>query len=429
MHGRENPGRKGAQGKSKVLKRNGKMEFDVEKIREDFPILKRQVNGHPLIYLDNGATSQKPVQVIDAICDYYRNHNANVHRGVHKLSEESTSLYEEARKEIAEFINASPDEIIFTKNASESLNLVAYTYGEANIQKGDKIATTIMEHHSGYIPFVALAEKKGAKIEVLKVNEEGEIPESEYSKLEGSKLASIVHASNVLGTISPVDEFGKIVHEGGGKILVDGSQSVPHMKVDVKKMDCDFFAFTGHKMLGPTGIGVLYGRKDLLEEMPPFLYGGDMVADAKLNSFKWAEVPHKFEAGTPHVSGVIGLGAAARYLKNIGMEKIRAHELSLISHAMKTLNSIEGLTIYGPKVPEKRTGVITFNIEGISSIDLSSFLDEYGIALRSGYHCAQPLHEELKIPPSARISFALYNTKAEIDFLKPKIEEVKKVFS
>ncbi|MBN2121752.1 cysteine desulfurase [Candidatus Micrarchaeota archaeon] len=405
------------------------MEFNVEKIREDFPILKRQVNGHPLIYLDNGATSQKPMQVIDAICDYYKNHNANVHRGIHKLSEESTMMYEEARKEIAQFINASPEEIIFTKNASESLNLVAKTYGEANIKNGDKIATTIMEHHSGYIPWVALAEKKGAKLDVLKVDGEGIIPESEYPKLEGAKIASIVHASNVLGTINPAREFGKIIHESGGKILIDGSQSVPHMKVDVKEMDCDFFAFTGHKMLGPTGIGVLYGKKELLEEMPPFLYGGDMVADAKLNSFKWAEVPHKFEAGTPNVAGVIGLGEAARYLKNVGMDKVRNHELSLLSYAMEKLGAVEGLTIYGPKEAEKRTGVIAFNIEGISSIDLSSFLDEYGIALRSGYHCAQPLHEELKILPSARASFALYNTKAEIDSLVPRIEEVKKALS
>jgi cysteine desulfurase / selenocysteine lyase len=405
------------------------MEFNVEKIREDFPILKRQVNGHQLIYLDNGATSQKPMQVIDAICGYYKNHNANVHRGIHKLSEESTSMYEEARKEIAEFINASPEEIIFTRNASESLNLVAYTYGEANIKNGDKIATTIMEHHSGYIPWVALAEKKGAKLDVLKVGGEGIIPESEYSKLEGAKIASIVHASNVLGTINPAREFGKIVHEGGGKILIDGSQSVPHMGVDVKEMDCDFFAFTGHKMLGPTGIGVLYGKKELLEEMPPFLYGGDMVADAKLNSFKWAEVPHKFEAGTPNVAGVIGLGEAAKYLKKVGMDRVREHELSLLKYAMEKLSGVEGLTIYGPKEAEKRTGVIAFNIEGISSIDLSSFLDEYGIALRSGYHCAQPLHEELKILPSARASFALYNTKAEVDSLVPRIEEVKKALS
>lgn len=405
------------------------MEFNVEKIREDFPILKRQVNGHPLIYLDNGATSQKPVQVIDAICDYYKKHNANVHRGIHKLSEESTMMYEEARKEIAKFINASPEEILFTKNASESLNLVAKTYGEANIKSGDRIATTIMEHHSGYIPWVALAEKKGAKLDILRVDGEGIIPESEYAKLKGAKIASIVQASNVLGTINPVREFGRIIHEGGGKILVDGSQSVPHMNVDVKEMGCDFFAFTGHKMLGPTGIGVLYGKRELLEEMPPFLYGGDMVADAKLDSFKWAEVPHKFEAGTPNVAGVVGLGEAAKYLSKIGMENVRGHELSLLSYAMEKLGSIEGLTIYGPKDAEKRTGVIAFNIEGISSIDLSSFLDEYGIALRSGYHCAQPLHEELKILPSARASFALYNTKAEIDSLLPRIEEVKKALS
>ncbi len=403
--------------------------FNVEEIRKDFPILQRKINGHPLIYLDNGATSQKPIQVINAISGYYMNHNANVHRGVHKLSEESTYMYEEARRKVAKFINAEPEEIIFTKNATESLNLVAYTYGEANISAGDRICTSIMEHHSDFIPWQMLAGKKKAKLEIMNVNTEGEIPDSEFSKISNSKITSIVHASNVLGTINPVEEMGKIAHEGGGKILIDGSQSIPHMPVDVKKMDCDFFAFTGHKMLGPTGIGVLYGKKELLEEMPPFMYGGDMVIDAKVEGCKWNEIPHKFEAGTPHISGIIAMGAAVDYLNKLGMENIRAHEVELIEYAFQKLQGIEGIEIYGPQEAHKRVGVIAFNIKGLSSIDLASFLDDYGIAIRSGHHCAQPIHDFLKILPSARISFYLYNTKGEIDVLIPRIEEIRRMLS
>ncbi len=403
--------------------------LNTEEIRKDFPILKRKINGHPLVYLDNGATSQKPIQVINSIVDYYENHNANVHRGVHTLSAEATEMYEEARKKVAKFINAEPEEIIFTKNASEALNLVAYTYGDSFISQGDSIATSIMEHHSGFIPWQVLAKKKNATLEVMNVTKEGEIPESEYSKISKSKLTSIVHASNVLGTINPVKEFAKLAHENEGVILVDGSQSVPHLPVDVKDLDCDFFAFTGHKMLGPTGIGVLYGKKELLEKMPPFLYGGEMVVDAKVEGCKWNEIPHKFEAGTPNMAGTIGLGAAIDYLNNLGMENVRAHEVELLSHATKALLEIEGLELYGPKDPTQRTGVLTFNIPGLSSIDLSSFMDEYGFAIRSGFHCAQPVHEALGILPSARISFYIYNTKEEIDALIPKIKEVRKAMS
>lgn len=403
--------------------------LNTEEIRKDFPILERKINGHPLVYLDNGATSQKPIQVIDAIVDYYKNHNANVHRGVHTLSAEATEMYEEARKKVAKFINAEPEEIIFTKNASEALNLVAYTYGDSFISQGDSIATSIMEHHSGFIPWQVLAKKKNATFEIMNVTNEGEIPESEYSKISKSKLTSIVHASNVLGTINPVKEFAKLAHENDGVILVDGSQSVPHLPVDVKDLDCDFFAFTGHKMLGPTGIGVLYGKKDLLEKMPPFLYGGEMVVDAKVEGCKWNEIPYKFEAGTPNMAGTIGLGSAIDYLNKLGMENVRAHEVELLDYATKSLLEIEGLEIYGPKDPHKRTGILTFNIPGLSSIDLSSFMDEYGFAIRSGFHCAQPVHEALGILPSVRISFYIYNTKDEIDALIPRINEVRKVMS
>ncbi|MBD3398307.1 SufS family cysteine desulfurase [Candidatus Micrarchaeota archaeon] len=403
--------------------------LNTEQIRKDFPILQRKVNGHSLTYLDNGATSQKPIQVINAISGYYSSHNANVHRGVHTLSAESTEMYESARKKVAKFINAEPEEIIFTKNASEALNLIAYTYGDASISPGDTITTSIMEHHSDFIPWQVLAKKKGATLSIMNATREGAIPESEYSKIGGAKLTSIVHASNVLGTINPVKEFAKLAHENEGVILVDGSQSVPHLPVDVKDLDCDFFAFTGHKMLGPTGIGVLYGKKELLEKMPPFLYGGEMVVDAKVDGCKWNNAPHKFEAGTPNMAGTIGLGAAVDYLANLGMENVRAHELELLCHAIDSLRQVEGLEIYGPSNPQDRTGVLSFNIEGLSSIDLSSLLDEYGFAIRSGFHCAQPLHDALGISPSARISFYIYNTKEEIALLKSRIEEAKKVMS
>ena len=400
-----------------------------EEIRKDFPILRRRVNGHPLVYLDNGATSQKPLQVINAISDYYKHHNSNVHRGVHTLSAEATEMYESARKKVAKFINAEPEEIIFTKNATESLNLVAYTYGDKFISQGDTITTSIMEHHSGFIPWQVLAKKKKAALSIMNPGPSGEMPESEYSKIEGAKLTSVVHASNVLGTINPVKEFAKLAHENEGRLLVDGSQSAPHLPVDVKDLDCDFFAFTGHKMLGPTGIGVLYAKKELLEEMPPFLYGGEMVADAKVDGCKWNGIPHKFEAGTPNIAGAAGLGAAIDYLNSLGMKNVRTHELELLSHAMDSLLQIEGVEIYGPEDPQKRTGVLSFNIPGLSSIDLSSFLDEYGFAIRSGFHCAQPLHDFLGALPSARISFYIYNTKDETTRLSNRIQEIRRMMS
>ncbi|MFP3950471.1 MAG: SufS family cysteine desulfurase [Candidatus Micrarchaeia archaeon] len=403
--------------------------LDADEIRKDFPILQRQLNGNPLVYLDNGATSQKPVQVINAIVDYYNNHNSNVHRGVHTLSAEATEMYEQARSKVARFINARPEEIIFTKNASESINLVAYTYGDKFITRNDIIATSIMEHHSGFIPWQVLTKKKNAALSIMQVNNGGEIPEPEYSKIQKAKLTSIVHASNVLGTINPVKEFAKLAHENDGLILVDGSQSAPHFPVDVKEMDCDFFAFTGHKMLAPTGIGVLYAKKEVLEEMPPFLYGGEMVMDAKTEGCKWNGLPHKFEAGTPNVSGAIGLGAAIDYLTNLGMDNVRAHELELFTHAADSFRQIEGLKIYGPDNPVKRTGVLSFNVRGLSSIDLSSFLDEYGFAIRSGFHCAQPLHDFMGVLPSARISFYIYNTGDEITSLCQRIDEIRRMVS
>ncbi|HNT60643.1 MAG TPA: cysteine desulfurase [Candidatus Bilamarchaeaceae archaeon] len=399
--------------------------FDVEKIRADFPILGREVNGKRLAYLDNGATSQKPRQVIDSIVRYYSEHNANVHRGVHKLSEEATFSYEEARRKVAEFINCSEEEIVFVKNASEALNLVMYSYGMANVSPGDRVSISMMEHHSNFVPWQALAKRRKAKLEFVDIGGDGELVGLEG--VSGSKIVSLSHASNMLGTINSVDEICRVAHEGGGIAVIDASQSVPHMPVDVKKMDCDFFAFTGHKMLAPTGIGVLYGKKELLEKMEPFLFGGDMIVEVKKEGCRWNEVPYKFEAGTPNIEGAVGLGAAVDYLNGIGMEEIRKHEVELLSYALGKLR--DEVTIYGPLDAEKRTGLISFNVPGVHPHDVATILDEDGIAIRSGHHCAQPLHDRLGLESSARASFYLYNTKEEVDRLVEGIKKVKRVFA
>jgi len=399
--------------------------MDVEKIREDFPILERMVNGKKIAYLDNGATSQKPRQVIDAIVRYYSEYNANVHRGVHKLSEESTVAYEDARRKVAEFINASEEEIIFVKNASEALNLVMYSYGMKNITHTSRITISIAEHHSNFVPWQVLAERKKAKLEFLDVDAEGELVGLENAS--GSDIISLVHASNVLGTINDAQKICKVAHEGGGISVIDGSQSIPHMPIDVKKMGCDFFAFTGHKMLAPTGIGVLYGKKELLEKMEPFLYGGDMIIEVKKEGSKWNNLPYKFEAGTPNIEGAIGLGTAVDYLNKIGMEEIRKHEIELLSYALGKLK--DEVTIYGPLDARKRTGLIAFNVPGVHPHDVATILDEDGIEIRSGHHCAQPLHDRLGLESSARASFYLYNTKEEVDRLVDGIKKVKRVFA
>ncbi|MFA5412330.1 MAG: cysteine desulfurase [Candidatus Micrarchaeia archaeon] len=399
--------------------------MDVEKIRKDFPILERVVNGKKMAYLDNGATSQKPREVIDAIVRYYSEYNANVHRGVHKLSEESTVAYEDARRKIAEFVNASEEEIIFVKNASEALNLVMYSYGMANVGAGDRVSISIMEHHSNFVPWQFLAKKKKAKLEFVDIDANGELAGLE--KASGSKIVSMLHASNVLGTINDADRICKIAHEGGGVAVIDASQSVPHMPVDVKKMGCDFLAFTGHKMLAPTGIGVLYGKKELLEKMEPFLYGGDMIIEVKKEGSKWNELPHKFEAGTPNIEGAIGLGVAVDYLNRIGMDEVRKHEIELISYAIGKLK--DEVAIYGPMDAKKRTGLVSFNVPGVHPHDVATILDEDGIEIRSGHHCAQPLHDRLGLESSARASFHLYNTKEEVDRLVEGIKKVKRVFA
>ncbi|MDO8553786.1 MAG: cysteine desulfurase [Candidatus Micrarchaeota archaeon] len=399
-------------------------------MKKDFPILERKINGHDFVYLDSAATSQKPRQVIEAMNDYYTNYNANVHRGVYKISEEASEKYDDARSKVKNFINASSEqEIIYTKGTTESINLVMRSWGEKFIKKGDKIVTTIMEHHSNFVPWQQLASKTGAIFEVVGINKNYELDESELErKIKGAKLVAVTHASNVLGTINPVEKICKIAHDNDAVVLVDGAQSIPHFPVDVRKIDCDFFAFSGHKMLGPTGIGVLYGKKELLESMDPFNYGGDMISEVHVDKSEWNKLPYKFEAGTPPIAEVIGLGAAISYLEKIGMKKIREHEKELTNYAIEMLSKIKNCKIIGSVDVDKRLGAITFDIAGIHPHDLASLLNEKGIAIRTGHHCAMPLHEYLKLNATARASFYIYNEKKDVDALVDSINYAKKIF-
>ena len=406
--------------------------INVARIREDFPILKRQVNDKPLIYFDNAATSQKPNAVIDAIDRYYREYNANIHRGIHKLAEEATLAHETAREKVAKFINAKrASEVVFTRNTTEALNLVAYSWGRASIRKGDKIVLTIMEHHSNIVPWLRLAEEKGAAVEFVKIDENGELREDELHELidERTKIVAVTHASNVLGTVNPVRDIGRVAHRFGALFVVDAAQSVPHMAVDVEDIDCDLAAFSGHKMLGPTGIGVLYGKSEYLERMPPFLGGGEMIKEVHTTGASWKDLPYKFEAGTPNVSGAIGLGAAVDYLSGVGMKNVQDHEREITSHALNRMKQVEGLQIYGPKEVDRRVGVISFNLGDIHAHDLASILDEEGIAIRSGHQCAQPLMEFMHVPATSRASFYIYNTKEEVDVFIEALEKARKIFA
>jgi len=406
--------------------------INAARIRDDFPVLKRYVNDKPLVYFDNAATSQKPNVVIDAIDRYYREYNANIHRGIHKLAEEATLAHEEAREKIAKFVNAKrTEEIIFTRNATESINLVAYSWGRANIRSGDKIVLTIMEHHSNIVPWQLLAQEKGAKIEFVKLDGNGELREDEVQELidEKTKLVCVTHASNVLGTINPVKDIGRVAHRYGAMFLIDAAQSVPHMAVDVRDIDCDFAAFSGHKMLGPTGIGVLYGKSELLESMPPFLGGGEMIREVHTTGATWKDLPYKYEAGTPNISGAIGLGAAVDYLRGIGMRNVHDYEKEITSYALERMKQVEGLVIYGPMDVERRVGVVSFNLGDIHPHDLASILDEEGVAIRSGHHCAQPLMEFLELPATSRASFYIYNTKEEVDVFINALEKARKLFA
>lgn len=402
--------------------------MDVQEIRKQFPILDREVNGHPLVYLDSSATSQKSLPVMEAVDRYYCEYNSNVHRGVHTLGMEATDAYEGAREKTRRFLNAaSAEEIIFTRGTTTSINTVAYSYGGANVTEGDEIVITPMEHHSNLIPWQQLAKRTGATLKYIPMLTDGTLTlvDVENTITERTKIVAVAHVSNVLGTINPVKEITEIAHRHGAVIVIDGAQSAPHMKIDVRELDCDFFAFSAHKMTGPTGIGVLYGKKQHLENMEPVEFGGEMIDFVEYYDSTWKELPWRFEGGTPIIAGAIGLGAAIDFLENIGLDEIQAHEQDLAGYALERLTAIDDLDIYGP---EKRAGLVTFNMDGIHPHDLATVLDAEGIAVRAGHHCAQPLMKELGVSSTARASFYLYNTREEIDELVGGLITAKEYF-
>ena len=405
--------------------------LDVESVRADFPILSRKVKDKPLVYLDSAATSQKPSAVIDAMDDYYRRYNANPHRGVYLLSEEATAAYESARQRVGAFVNApSPKEIIFTRNTTEAINLVRYSWGRANVHRGDRILLTEMEHHSNLVPWQLLAQEVGARLEFLCIDDSGLLQLDQLErKLEGVRLLAITHQSNTLGTINPIKAMVETAHRAGALVLADGAQAVPHMPVDVQDLGVDFYAFSGHKMCGPTGIGVLWARRALLEAMPPFLGGGDMIRRVKLTEATWNDLPWKFEAGTPSVAEGIGLGAAVDYLGQFGMEHVRAHERTLVDYALEKFQDIPGITIYGPQDPEIHGGAISFTLPSVHPHDLATLVDREGIAVRAGHHCTQPLMDRLGVAATTRASFYIYNRQDEVDQLVSAIQKAQKVFS
>ncbi len=411
------------------------MPIDVEAIRRDFPILSRTVHGRPLVYLDNAATTQKPKAVIDALVHYYESYNANIHRGLHALSEEATARYEEVRASTARFIGAPASEgIVFTRNTTESINLVAHAWGRRYVKAGDEIVLTVMEHHSNLIPWQMLARATGAQLRFVDIDEEGRLVWGDVERLIGdrTRLVAVTQMSNVLATINPVREITELAHRHGALVLVDGAQSVPHMPVDVSAsggLDCDFLAFSGHKMLGPTGVGVLYGRPELLKEMDPFLGGGEMINRVTLEDATWNELPWKYEAGTPNIADVIAFGAALEYLEGLGMEAVRAHERELVAYALEKLSAIQGLVMYGPRDPDSRGGVVSFNYGDLHPHDLGQVLDyKHSVAVRAGHHCAQPLMKRLGCVATARASFYVYNTKQEIDVLAEGVREAVRFF-
>jgi cysteine desulfurase/selenocysteine lyase len=403
--------------------------YDVETVRRDFPILEREVNGRPLVYLDNAATSQKPRQVIQTLTDYYERHNANVHRGSHRLAEEATAAYEQAREKVARFL-AVPDTtgLVFTRGTTESINLVAYAWGRKNLGEGDEIVLTVAEHHSNLVPWQLAARATGAKLRFVPVREDGTLDMREAERLVGlrTKLVGCIHASNVLATINPVRELAAFARANGALVLVDGAQSAPHLPVDVRELGCDFFACSGHKMLGPTGVGVLWGRPEILDGMDPFLAGGEMVREVHLDHSTWNEVPHKFEAGTMNIAQAIGLGSAVDYLNDLGMDEVREHEKHLGGYAYRRLSGVEGITLYGPE--KDRTGIVSFSLPDVHPHDLAQLLDEEGIAIRSGHHCTQPLMRRLGAVATSRASFYLYNTEKEVDALVAAIVSSREFF-
>ena len=394
------------------------MSFSAEQVKNDFPILTQIINDEPLVYLDNAATTQKPTAVLAALETYYREANANVHRGVHTLAERATTGYEAAREKVQHFINANESaEVLFTRGTTTSLNWVAKSYGEANVRQGDEILISVMEHHSNLIPWQQLAKKTGAALKYIELTEEGMLDmESFHAQLsEKTKIVALAHVSNVLGVINPIQDIARLAHARGAVLVVDGAQAVPHMPVDVQELEADFYAFSGHKMVGPTGIGVLYGKRTLLEQMDPVEFGGEMIAVVDEQDSTWKELPWKFEAGTPNIAGAIGLGAAIDYLSTIGLSTIQEHEKSLMAYLWPKLIAIPGLIVYGPKDIAKRTGIVTFNLDGLHPHDVATAMDMEGVAIRAGHHCAQPLMRRLSADSTARASFYLYNTTADVD--------------
>lgn len=409
------------------------VRYDVEKVRADFPILQRTSHDKPLVYLDSAATSQKPKVVIDSITDFFSRYNANVHRAIYELGEESTREYEGARDRIAQFIGAKdPREIVFCRGTTEAINMIAYGWGlKGSLKAGDEVVGTVLEHHSNHVPWFFLQDMKGAKLKWVDIGDDGRLRMEQYDELitDRTKVVTVSHCSNVLGTINPVKEIAKRAHEVGAVCVVDAAQSVPHMPVDVADLGADFLAFSGHKMCGPTGIGVLWGRLDLLDRMEPLLGGGEMIREVHLGKAKWNDVPAKFEGGTPNMAGAIGLGVAVDYLRGIGMDAVRAHEVDLTTYALGQLRGIDGITLYGPPDARDRGGVVSFTMKDIHPHDIASILDVEGICIRSGHHCAQPLMERLDVPATARASFYLYNTRDEVDALVAGLRRVQEVFA
>jgi len=405
--------------------------LDVSKIRDDFPILSRKVYGKSLVYLDNAATSQKPRQVISALTEYYEGYNANVHRGVHALSMEATDRYEEAREKVARFIGArQSEEVIWTRNTTEAINLVTGSWARSNLQPGDEVVVTEMEHHSNMVPWQMVTQERGATLRYLRLGDDGKLDLDDIDTIinDRTKMVSIVHASNSLGTINPVKEITARARAVGAAVMIDGAQSVPHMSVDVQDLDCDFLAFSGHKMLGPTGIGVLYAKREVLETMEPFLTGGEMVLSVTLDGADWNDLPMRFEAGTPNIADAIALGAAVDYLDSTGMDNIRRHEVQLTGYALSCLREIEELVIFGAEAAEDRGGVVSFHTPDVHPHDLGTYLDQQGIAVRTGHHCTMPVMRKLGVPATTRASFYLYNTEEEVDQLVDSLKSALRYF-
>ncbi len=406
--------------------------FDVQRVRQDFPILQRQVHGKPLVYLDNAATSQKPRSVVDALVRYYETTNANIHRGIHVLAEEATAQYEAARAKVARFIGArSPGEIIFVRNTTEAINLAARTWAQATLRPGDEIVVTEAEHHSNLVPWQLVARQTGARIRAIPITDDGVLDMDAARQIIGdqTRLVAIAHMSNVLGTIHPIKELTRLAHARGARILLDGAQSIPHLPVDVSDLDCDFLAFSGHKMLGPTGVGVLYAKSELLASLEPLYGGGGMIREVWIDEATWAEAPERFEAGTPNVADVIALGAAIDYLESIGMDTIREHEIRLTGYALDALSNIPGVRLFGPADLQQRGGVVSFYCGDVHPHDVSTVVDQEGVAIRAGHHCCQPLMRRLGVPATARASFYLYNLPEEVDALARALNRVKEIFA